>query len=171
MRVFKKVLEGRERRRNQMAGGRRTLLDAELIEQAETLLKEGHYVQTICQYFGIHESTWYNWYNKGEEYIDLSEEELYSKPNALVYIEFYQAVKRGSARGEMDALNVIHKHSKKKWQAAAWFLERRFRDRWGRVKQDEGGEAGKGQLETFLKGVMGIVDEDDQEYEDYEEEE
>lgn len=150
----------------------RLILNAEITEKAEELLKEGHYVQTICNYFGISEQTWYNWYNKGEEYHELPEEELYSKPNALVYIEFFEAVKRGSARGEMNALDVIHKHSKKKWQAAAWFLERRFRDRWGRVKQDEGGEGGQGQLDVFLKGLNQIVNEDDAgEYEDDTEEE
>lgn len=141
--------------------GRKTLLNEELIEEAEKLLKEGHYVQTLCRYFGITEQTWYNWVNKGEQYKDLTEEEKANTPNAYLYVDFFEAVKRGSARGEMDALNVIHEHSKVKWQAAAWFLERRFRDRWGRVNQDEGGEQNKAQLEQFLKGLDDIVNEED----------
>lgn len=148
--------------------GRRLILDAEIIETTEKLLKEGHYIRTVCNYFGISEQTWFNWYNKGNEYKELTEEELITKPNAILYIEFFEAVKRGSARAEMDALDTIHKHSKKKWQAAAWFLERRFRDRWGRMYQDDNTETGQSKLETFLKGLDEIANEEDDndEYED-----
>lgn len=139
---------------------RKPILTFDMIEEAEKLLKEGHYAKTVANYFGISEQTWYNWYNKGEEYSQMEDDELINKPNAVLYIEFFESIKRANSRAEMDALNVIHKHSKRKWQAAAWFLERRFRDRWGKPHPDEVGSEGKAQLEQFLKGLDEIVDED-----------
>lgn len=142
--------------------GRKLILDAELINEAEKLLSEGHYIKTVCEYFGISQQTWFNWLNKGEEYRELPEEERYEKPNAILYIEFFEAVKRASAKAEMDAVKAIKQHGKRKWQAYAWFLERRFRDRWGRVNQDEPGQGGEGQLENFLKGLDKIVNEEEE---------
>lgn len=142
--------------------GRKLLLDYELIEKAGELLQEGHYQRTVCNYFGISEQTWYSWLNKGEEYRELTEEELLEIPNALLYIEFYEVVKKSSSWAEMEAASAIKQHGKKSWQALAWFLERRFRDRWGRVNQDDGGQSGEAQLDNFLKGLDKLVNEEDE---------
>lgn len=142
--------------------GRKLILDYELIEKAEQLLKEGHYQKTVCEYLGISNQTWFNWINKGEELSQLDEEELQEIPNAILYIDFFDAVKRASSYAEIEAANMIKKHGKKSWQAYAWFLERRFRERWGRVNPDEAGHGGESQLDNFLKGLDNIVNKEEE---------
>lgn len=142
--------------------GRKLILDYELIEKVEQLLKEGHYQKTVYEYLGISSQTWYNWINKGKELSQLDEEELLEIPNAILYIEFFDTVKRASSHAEMEAANMIKKHGKKSWQAYAWFLERRFRERWGRVNPDEAGHGGESQLDNFLKGLDNIVNKEEE---------
>lgn len=144
-----------------MGRGRKLILNPELIETAERLLKEGHYQKTVYEYLGISSQTWFNWINKGEELSQLDEDELLEIPNALLYIEFFDTIKKASSYAEMEAVESIKKHGKKSWQAYAWFLERRFRDRWGRVNQDESGSGGESQLDNFLKGLDDIVNKEE----------
>lgn len=163
-------MEGREGDENTLkeTRGRKLILNKDLIEKAGELLKEGHYQRTVCDYFGISEQTWYAWLNKGEEYRELEDEQLEEIPNAHLYIEFYEVVKKSSSWAEMEASNAIKNHGKKSWQAHAWFLERRFRERWGRVNQDESGQGGESQLDNFLKGIDKIVNDHDEDMDDME---
>jgi hypothetical protein len=100
--------------------GRKSKLTPELIKQAAQLLSAGNYVNVVCQYLGIHESTWYKWLAEGEE-----------SPSGLKR-EFCEAVKEASAGSEIRAITGILSAGKHSWQALAWFLERRYPDRWGR---------------------------------------
>lgn len=118
----------------------RPKLTWEVIDKAEELLKAGHYVVTVANYLGISEQTWYNWYNKGEKYSQMTEEEKLEYQNVELYVEFFDTVKRATARAEMDSVEAILKAGKKSWQAHAWYLERKFRDRWGRPTREEQGE-------------------------------
>ena len=49
------------------------------------------------------------------------------------YFQFFQAVKRAEAEAEAAAVLHIKKAaSEGTWQAAAWYLERKYKDRWSR---------------------------------------
>ncbi len=70
---------------------------------------------------GIHQATFYLWKAKGE------------KAKSGLYFEFYEALKRAESEGERALLARIHKAGQEgAWQANAWILERRHRDKWGR---------------------------------------
>lgn len=57
------------------------------------------------------------------------------------YREFRKAVQRALAQAEMRDVLIIAKAAEKHWQAAAWRLERRWPDRWGRVNREQAVDA------------------------------
>lgn len=88
--------------------------------------------------------------------------------------DFRNAVKRAEAQAEEARLNTIIIAAKKNWTAAAWWLERKFPERWGRREavnlngkmrnENLNVQIGKGQLPTetelveLLKELIGEPD-------------
>lgn len=110
--------------------GRPTKLTPELAKKAEQLLAAGNYVTTVCDYLGIDRSTWYKWLEQGKN------------ANRGLYFDFFNTVKKAEAESEVRAVTGILKAGGSQWQALAWFLERKFPDRWKRDRgaPDEDGE-------------------------------
>lgn len=98
-------------------------LDAALIEKAHKLVSEGHYAIVVCAYLGIGETTYYRWIEKAKEDV---------KQNKIsIYREFWESVKEAEAKAEMRHLQTIAKAATEgNWQASAWFLKTKHRDRW-----------------------------------------
>lgn len=82
-------------------------------------LANGVTVETAAEIAGIGQSTLYNWLKLGRE-------------GVAKYKPFADAVEEAIAKSELVLLERIHEASKHTWQAAAWILERRFPERWGR---------------------------------------
>src|SRR5690606_31176789 len=82
----------------------------------------GAYIETAAAYAGINKSTLYDWMKRG------------ARAKSGKYKEFSNAIEKALAESEMRDLAVIAKASQENWQAAAWRLERKFPDRWGRRK-------------------------------------
>jgi DNA-directed RNA polymerase specialized sigma24 family protein len=57
-------------------------------------------------------------------------------PLERLAVQFVQAIKQGGREAIATKLKLIHIHAKTNWTAAAWWLERRFPDRWGRKPTD-----------------------------------
>ena len=76
------------------------------------------FVEQACHQAIFSRDTMYSWLQRGAK----GEE-----PYATFLAEYNQA----SATAELTALSEI-RAGKNNWQSRAWFLERRFRDRWGR---------------------------------------
>lgn len=122
--------------------GRQTKLTFELINQAKKLISAGNHTKTVCEYLGIGESTWYRWLDKGREHKgDLCEQLL-------------KAVKSADATAEMRAVTGIMAAGKNNWQALAWFLERKYPDRWGKKKHEEEGIENINKLARVVGGVV-----------------
>lgn len=80
---------------------------------------------------GIDESTLYDWIKKGEA----------QKSGA--YFEFAKSLTRARARAERRLADCVFKAAPTEWRAAAWALERRFHERWGKRENIEvSGEGG-----------------------------
>lgn len=76
------------------------------------------------------ERTVYRWLERGRADDDLDPECL---APVTVYRHIWQASMRAQAVPEVRALQVIQRAaSRGGWRAAAWFLERRYPDHWGR---------------------------------------
>lgn len=113
-----KILSERNVDGSKRGGGRPTLCTPEGYEPLLGLLRMGMYVQQACHMVGISRDTIYDWLKRGSN----GEEP---------YAEFSAAYEKAAAQAEMVALSDI-RAGKNNWQSRAWFLERRFRDRWGR---------------------------------------
>jgi hypothetical protein len=77
-----------------------------------------------AQYGGIGERTFYEWMEKGES----------AKTGR--YAQFRQAIKRAEAEAAYGWLDVIEQAKTETWQAAAWKLERRYPESYGRQLTD-----------------------------------
>lgn len=132
---------------------------------AYDLFREGHYVEDVAEYLGVNPQSYYNWMNRGEELADMEPKERAAhlkalspvmRKNAKLYLEFYGACKKAQLEAKMGALRNIRNAGKKSWQADAWFLERRYRQQFGRavvVDDGSGGEAGAGTLAKLIGGI------------------
>jgi len=100
-------------------------LTEELIEKAYKLIAAGNYQKQVAQYLGIGERTWYRWLQKGET----------AKSKRSIYRQFWQAVKKAEAEAAIRNVAIVQKAAQETWQAAAWWLERRYPEEWGRKDQ------------------------------------
>ncbi|HEY1697967.1 MAG TPA: hypothetical protein VGG39_37665 [Polyangiaceae bacterium] len=96
-----------------------TKLSPELQEKILLHLRVGAYVETAAACAGIHKDTFYEWMKKGAR-------------GQQPYVAFAQAVTRAVAESESRDLATILKAATTQWQAAAWRLERRFPEKYGR---------------------------------------
>jgi transposase len=101
---------------------RPTKLDQETSDRICTAIKRGNYIETAAAVAGIHKDTLYEWLKRGRREED------------GIYHEFVEAIDLALAEAEAKALKTIEDASADHWQAAAWRLERRFPERWGRKR-------------------------------------
>jgi transposase len=97
----------------------KTKLTPELQEKILLHLRVGAYVETAAACVGIHKDTFYEWMKKGARGI-------------APYAAFAAAVNKAVAESESRDLATILKASTQNWTAAAWRLERRFPEKYGR---------------------------------------
>lgn len=99
--------------------GRSTKCTKPVIEAIRLALQDGLPFESACECGGISKQTGYDWLKRGEN-------------GEQPYLTFSDAVKKAQALGEYALVRIVQNASLKSWQAAAWLLERRFPDRWGR---------------------------------------
>lgn len=132
------------------------------IELIRQLLEEGHYAITVQRAVGISHTTWHTYIDYGQEILDQIEagerEESDLTETEQLYLAFLETIKEAEAIAEMKALNAITKASLKQWQAAAWYLERKHRDRWGKDTPDQG-QGSQSALDKFLDSMTKQADE------------
>lgn len=142
--------------------GARTKLSQEKLELIKTLLEEGHFATTVQRAINVSDRGWYNWKDKGEEIEQLIDEEQLTENELTEYealcYQFVQIVKEAEAIAEMKALNEITSAARKNWQAAAWYLERKHRERWGRDGGDNA-QGGQTALDKFLNAMTRQVED------------
>jgi transposase len=100
--------------------GRKTKLTPETQERICRALRVGMYRKTAIAACGIGEKTFYTWLARGDA------------EKSGPYRDFIEAVQLAEAEGEVALVGIIRAASKLHWQAAAWILERKHHDRWGR---------------------------------------
>lgn len=121
--------------------GRPTKLTKSLQDEFVKVLKAGNYIETAAAYVGLHKSTVYDWLKRGarEKERVRKDGRLRVRKEEQKYVDFSDAVEKALAHAEIRDVAIIGKAAETQWQAAAWRLERKFRDRWGRsdFKDDE----------------------------------
>ena len=132
--------------------GRPTKLTPEVQDKIVNALRGGNYQETAAQFAGIDEATFYRWMERGA-----SEDEG-------IYCEFRKAVERAKSQAEVRDLALIDKAAQNgSWQAAAWKLERKFPQKWGRVNRTEisGPEGKPVKVETTTEAILQALGVDD----------
>ena len=121
-----------------MAGGRPTKLNIDTHNKIISAIRAGNYIETAAAYAGINKSTLYDWLKRGErEKQRVAQNPRYNiRKSEKPYVEFSNAVEKALAEAEVRDVAIIAKAAEEQWQAAAWRLERKFPDRWGRKRLD-----------------------------------
>ncbi len=99
---------------------RPTKLNKDVQTRITTALSAGNTREAAVAYGGISYQTFLNWMRAGE-----------ADPDGPTG-RFLEAVKRAEGIAEMRMVSTITGHAKDTWQAAAWWLERRKPNDWGR---------------------------------------
>jgi transposase len=107
-----------------------TKLTPEITEIICQYIEKGNSIETAAQAVGICRKTFYNWLDRGEK----------EEPE---FIQFTHNIKKARAKSEMRHVEVIEDAMDKSWQAAAWWLERRNRDKWGQHTEQKIEHTGK----------------------------
>jgi transposase len=119
--------------------GRPTKLNEQTHEAIVTAVRAGNYVETAAAAAGITATTFYRWMERGEADIENDAQSPFR--------DFREAVEKAKAESEKIDLDLIAKAAGEgNWQAAAWRLERRFKDKWGRndkMKIEHAGSIGR----------------------------
>lgn len=113
-----------------MARPRKTEVDADTQAKLIAAIKLGATYELAAQYAGVTYRTLRNWITRAE-----AEEEG--------FIHFLQALKEAEGRGAFALLTKINNAADDgNWQAAAWILERRYPDMYGKQRVEHTGKDG-----------------------------
>lgn len=123
--------------------GRPPLFDEDRASIMLNALQAGAYMETAAALAGIAKSTFYDWLRRGARArgaIDAGTLDVDDPDHELdvQLAEFSDAVRKALAQAEVDMLLVVNKAARgdedhsPQWQAAAWRLERKNPNRWGR---------------------------------------
>jgi hypothetical protein len=113
--------------------GSAPVLTEEMIERLANTIRGGAYVETAVAFCGISKDTFYRWLRMAES-AERTATTAQSTPEATeLLLKLSDAVKRAMAEAELRDLFVIDRAAQQGvWQAAAWRLERKYSNRWGR---------------------------------------
>ncbi len=134
----------------------------ETITELCKLLEQGNGRVDSCILVGLHYDTFTEWMRGRipEKLLSgLNDEETKEKKS-----EFSDAVKRAETKAKQGMIDIIIKAAPKQWQAAAWYLERKFPNEYAqRLRTDHSGFIESGREESALKemrnGVKKYLDE------------
>jgi len=100
---------------------RKSKLTKELIKEAYKLVAAGNYDKDVYPILGIDKSTWYRWLSEGET------------AKSGLKREFYDTIKKAEKEAIARNVALIQRAAQEgNWQAAAWWLERKYFEDWGR---------------------------------------
>jgi hypothetical protein len=104
--------------------GRKTKLNKELTSEIIKRIRAGNYIKVACVAVGISQTAYFDWIKKGEDGIS-------------PYAEFLGAIKKAEAEAHVNYVAIIASQASTQWQAAAWWLERKFPSQWAKREKIE----------------------------------
>ena len=110
-------------------------------ERILSSLRAGNYLETAASAAGVSPRLVRQWLQRGGAAARRDEDGLPVARKERVYLEFWQSAE--AARSEAEERDVAHiaRFARRDWRAAAWRLERRHAERWGRHATIEHGFA------------------------------
>lgn len=126
-----------DKENNKVTGRRPIILDKTVQQNIVDAILAGNYLETAAQYVGVSRATLFDWLAKGREAQAQMQKGLELIPNGETYSDFLDAVESARARAEVQAIAGMRKSALEHWQANAWWLERSFPKKYGRVDRTE----------------------------------
>ena len=118
--------------------GRPTKLTPELQAKICSAIQAGNFIEIAAAFAGIRKATLHNWLRRG------------ARQTQGIYHAFSEAVEKALADSEARDVALIAKAAADgQWQAAAWRLERKFPERWGRRERH--------QVEANIQGTVKVT--------------
>ena len=106
--------------------GRPTKLTPQVQARIVQAIVGGNDITVAAAYAGIHKAQFYRWLEKGEQ------------QQQGIYRAFRDAIQKAQADAETRNVALIAKAAQEgTWTAAAWWLERKYPERWGRKDRHE----------------------------------
>ena len=137
--------------------GRPTKLTEERANRIISMIAAGSYAHVAAKANGIAESTFYDWMSRGQKADRDDDGNLLDPDRDSVFAEFSERVKEAEATAEIRNLALIQTAAGNgTWQAAAWYLERKYADRWGRkdhIRSEVSGPGG-GPIEVDTEAAL-----------------
>ena len=154
--------------------GRMSTLTPAVIQALCDLVAKGNYNVTACNIVGVSEPCFYAWLQHGQEDIEAGVVSMYSylfksikDAEARAEAEMVERVRSAALPGERKRVKRTNADGETEeeitetggdWLAAATYLERRYRERWGRpaptqVTVNDNREVTITQVEVVLSGV------------------
>lgn len=124
--------------------------DPEMMKRLIDALVAGNTYGNACTLAGIGARTFYRWKAEGED-----------APEGSFARQFWQRVKDAEAQAIHRNVMVIQQSAKKSWQAAAWWLERKYPGDWARREHVTSEVSGVGGAPIQSQVVAAIVNADD----------
>ena len=118
--------------------GRPTKLTVELTNKICDMLRAGNYLETAAAYAGIDKATLHRWMKRGArelERVQAIEGGAEIAEEEQMFVDFCNSIKKALAEGEVRDMVIISNAAKQDWKAAAWKLERKFPEKWGRKER------------------------------------
>ena len=110
-------------------------LTPSVIKKLADAMEHGGTIDLACNVAEVHRSTFFRWQEDAEQlYNDLAEEKIEVRAftaRQKCLIGFLKKVLLATSRYELDLLKEV-RQGERGWQAKAWILERRFRERYAR---------------------------------------
>jgi len=107
-------------------------ISEEKIKQIVEAVRAGNFIETAAAFAGLSKQTLYNWLKEGMRERDRRENGEKPDRTKDMYVKFSIDIEQAMAEAEMRDVEIITKAAEQQWQAAAWRLERKYPDRWGR---------------------------------------
>jgi len=128
-------------------GGRRSKLTNTAIDVIAKGVRFGLTYEQAANAAGVSAATFYNWKKKAED----------GDPR---FLEFLEALKQAEGEGEYLLAATIAQAAQldpSQWRAAAFILERRFPERWGRVTRLEAAMLETGAIDMYRAQVVELI--------------
>jgi hypothetical protein len=110
-----------------MAGrGREPKLTPDVLARLVEAISNGNTRKNAAAYAGVHPSTLRKWLAKGKKRLTRTNGD---------YVSLFAAIKKAEAEAVDKHVRLISSAADKHWQAAAWWLERKYPDEWGSDKR------------------------------------
>lgn len=113
-------------------------LNAEVHEIIVESVRGGSFQSIAAQQAGISPTTFRKWMERGEMEEARIAEGFSPHEDEAIFLHFKKDVEAARAEAEIESVKMVRMAARNgTWQAAAWYLERSFPQRWARNRIEE----------------------------------